>query len=95
MAYKYDPARMKSGAESVEKARKKFDQARENIDNIMASVPWHHDETAGQFFRKYNREAKESAKELSEVIEEFSSLLKQCSKKYANAIDNGNANLSV
>lgn len=97
MAYKYDPPRMKSGADSIEREIKTFNQLKQSMDSIvssMSSKSWN-DATNRRFVQRYNNDAKKAAEELSKTMSEFASLLKQCAKKYGNAIDNGNSNLSV
>lgn len=97
MAYKYDPPHMKSGADSIEKEIRTFNQIKQNMDSIvhsMSSKSWD-DATNRRFVQRYNNDAKKAAEDLSKTMAEFASLLKQCAKKYGNAIDNGNSNLSV
>lgn len=94
MAYKYDPPRMKSGADSIENEINTFNQLKQSMDSIVTSIAWN-DATNRRFVQKYNSDAKKAAEEISKTMSEFASLLKQCAKKYGNAIDNGNSNLSV
>lgn len=97
MANKYDPPQMKSLADAVEKELKVFNQAKHRMDSIVSTMnsEFWDDSTNQRFAARYNREAKKAAEELGKTMCEFASLLKQCAKKYGDAIDNGNSHLSV
>lgn len=96
MSYRYDPAGMKSTAEAVEREMNTFNQARLHMDSIVASMSsnsWN-DLTNQRFVRRYNSEAKEAMEKLYKEMLEIASFLKECSKRFGSAIDNGNSYLS-
>lgn len=97
MANQYDPPGMKSGADSMERELETFNQIKSNMDSIVdnMSLKLWNDATNQRFGKRYNHEAKKALEELSKTISEFASLLRQCARKYGNAIDNGNSNLTM
>ncbi len=97
MANQYDPPRMKSGADSMERELETLNQIKSNMDSIVdnMSLKLWNDATNQRFGKRYNNEAKKALEELSKTISEFASLLRQCARKYGNAIDNGNSNLTM
>ncbi|MCD7838795.1 MAG: hypothetical protein LUG65_07785 [Clostridiales bacterium] len=90
----YDPARMKSGAEAIEKELKTFNAARERIEIVIDNLPWYDDPTSQSYRKRFNSDARPSMEDAADKMQQYADLLRQASKKYANAIDSGNSNLS-
>lgn len=97
MANVYDIEGMKSGKEKIEYELRNFQREKEKLDRIMQTVvnQYFIDDTSRRFIQRYNREAKKNADELEDMLVRFVNFLGQCTKKYSNAIDNGNSNLSL
>lgn len=96
MANQYDTSKMKSGADAVSKELEAFSAAKHRLNALvdsMDSKSWS-DTTNRQFVSRYNREAKAAAEELEAEMYRYAALLRECAKRYANAIDTGNSWLS-
>lgn len=92
----YDVERMKSCASRMEDALRKFREAEKNVNDTvshLASV-WD-DDTFRRYTGIYNSSVREELKEAGDVLEQYAELMKAAAKKYGNAIDSGNAHLSV
>jgi uncharacterized protein YukE len=96
MANYYDPAAMKKGAEQIQRELEKFNSYRSEIDSIITrlSRSWN-DENNRKYAGLYKREAAASMKDAAELMQKYAEFLKMCSRKYGNAIDTGNSNLSM
>ncbi|KIR01541.1 hypothetical protein P261_00355 [Lachnospiraceae bacterium TWA4] len=93
MSNRYDTEGMKSGASQIESELRNFDSARKEIDRIIETMGanYFRDQLSGQFIRLYRNEAKPAAEDLYKTISNFASLLRECSKRYSDTIDNGNS----
>lgn len=90
----YDPARMKSGAEDIEKELKTFNDARQRLEETIDRLPWYDDPTSQSFRNRFKSDARPSMEDAADKMQQYADLMRQASKKYANAIDSGNSNLS-
>lgn len=96
MANQYDTSKMKSGADAISKELETFSAAKRQLNTLvdsMNSKAWN-DTTNRQFVSRYGREARVAAEELEAEMHRYAALLKECAKRYANAIDTGNSWLS-
>lgn len=94
--YYYNTNSMKQCAENIDKELSKFNQYKKDIDSIVNSLNQNWDDDQNRkYCTKYRQSAAPICEELYKTIQQFSSIMNQCSKKYSTAIDNGNSFLSL
>lgn len=96
MANRYDPAAMKQAAERMEQELKRFRTAKNAVISSVSGIQStaFDSEVGAAFVRIYRQQAQPEMENMEKLLSDFTDLLRACAKKYADAIDNGNAWLS-
>ena len=92
---RYDPPAMKRTADAISNELKSFQAAKDAVDELITalSISWK-DNVNIKYSNSYLLVAKPKAEELDRLIQQYTSLMYQCSTRFGSAIDSGNSYLT-